>query len=420
MTQNHQYNTPAEGEPDWNIPLNENFERIDTDVEIRDVDQNRSQYEPKDGAKFLATDTGEIHIGNGTDWEFLGQVPNSTGTSETNAGAQSLAAAGYVVPVAADTGPGDAIDPATTSTPVQDALDRIGASNAGTVLLPPTTVTEGAPLTHGSKKSIIGFGPYSSQIKFTNDTHGIMQAEDGDWAYSLIRGVYLHGNDSGGGSAIYFDQHFPAQGFNLDLVFLQNWFGSDPIIHFAGSHTFDFHWSSVFVNGYGVPFKVDHAGTHGRIDHMLLVTYSDDPAFQVTGTYPEWSIGGIQSTNADGNAVYDLDIGNTGSLTIGQLKYEPVVENKSIDTVVRKSGSGYLSVDSLQTAGSYVTTNHLLRDTGSGNWKVTAAKDAFDGATLNGKTVKVDSSSDRPCIYGGHSGEVDGPGVSCLQDLTRT
>lgn len=68
MTTNHSYNTPDQGTNNWDVPLNENFERIDTGVEIRDVDDNRSNYEPKSGAKFLAIDTKTVYVGDGDQW----------------------------------------------------------------------------------------------------------------------------------------------------------------------------------------------------------------------------------------------------------------------------------------------------------------------------------------------------------------
>jgi len=60
---NHNYNTPAAGTTNWHEPLNENFQRLDADVEMRDVAANRSEYEPKKNAKFLATDTGVVYVG---------------------------------------------------------------------------------------------------------------------------------------------------------------------------------------------------------------------------------------------------------------------------------------------------------------------------------------------------------------------
>jgi hypothetical protein len=81
MTENHEYQTPSKGANDWHVPINENFAALDSDVEIRDAAQNRSQYEPKEGAKFLATDSGERFIGDGSQWTKL-PYPGST-TTET-------------------------------------------------------------------------------------------------------------------------------------------------------------------------------------------------------------------------------------------------------------------------------------------------------------------------------------------------
>ncbi|MFD1641499.1 hypothetical protein [Halohasta litorea] len=81
MTENNDYNIPDQGATDWHTPLNDNFEKLDTDVEIRDVDANKGDYEPKSGAKYLATDTKRIYLGSGDAWEpfarlggFSGQV----------------------------------------------------------------------------------------------------------------------------------------------------------------------------------------------------------------------------------------------------------------------------------------------------------------------------------------------------------
>ncbi|MFC4447811.1 hypothetical protein [Halorussus aquaticus] len=71
MTENHGYNTPEEGATDWHVPLNENFERIDGDVEIRDTEENLSEYTPKAGTKFLATDTENEYLGDGSEWQKL-------------------------------------------------------------------------------------------------------------------------------------------------------------------------------------------------------------------------------------------------------------------------------------------------------------------------------------------------------------
>jgi hypothetical protein len=80
------YNTPAEGTLDWHIPLNENFDKLDKHVEIRDGEDDLGQYEPKSGAKFLATDTGAVYIGDGSQWNKIGTIDSSGSTTTADDG----------------------------------------------------------------------------------------------------------------------------------------------------------------------------------------------------------------------------------------------------------------------------------------------------------------------------------------------
>lgn len=86
-TENHDYNTPSKGETDWHVPLNNNTEALDTDVEIRDVEANKDQYTPKAGAKFLATDTENEYLGTGEAWvkvESSGKNPSFESATVAN------------------------------------------------------------------------------------------------------------------------------------------------------------------------------------------------------------------------------------------------------------------------------------------------------------------------------------------------
>jgi hypothetical protein len=74
MTTNHDYNTPERGETNWDVPLNNNFKRLDVDVEIRDNNSNLESYEPTEKSKFLAIDTGDMYVGDGSEWQILGTI----------------------------------------------------------------------------------------------------------------------------------------------------------------------------------------------------------------------------------------------------------------------------------------------------------------------------------------------------------
>lgn len=65
----------TEGEDDWwfgrdvNHPgLQQRLRELGADVEIRDLDANKTNYTAHEGAKFLATDTGTVYLGDGTNW----------------------------------------------------------------------------------------------------------------------------------------------------------------------------------------------------------------------------------------------------------------------------------------------------------------------------------------------------------------
>lgn len=72
MVDNHNYEKPSKGATDWHIPLNGNFNELDTDVEIRDLEENRGAYTPKQGAKFFSTDTENVYVADGENWKRLG------------------------------------------------------------------------------------------------------------------------------------------------------------------------------------------------------------------------------------------------------------------------------------------------------------------------------------------------------------
>lgn len=77
-TVNHGYIIP-EAETKQEEAYSENFSRLDTDVAVRDQAARRNKYEPKVGAKFLATDTEAAFLGNGEEWVPMasrGKTPN--------------------------------------------------------------------------------------------------------------------------------------------------------------------------------------------------------------------------------------------------------------------------------------------------------------------------------------------------------
>ncbi|MFH5801819.1 right-handed parallel beta-helix repeat-containing protein [Haladaptatus sp. CMAA 1911] len=71
MTENHDYFTATGANVDWRKLFDENIDRLDTDVEIRDAESNLGSYTPKHGAKFLALNTERMFIGDGNRWRAI-------------------------------------------------------------------------------------------------------------------------------------------------------------------------------------------------------------------------------------------------------------------------------------------------------------------------------------------------------------
>ena len=74
-TPNHGYQLFGQHETGWEHRTD--FQKLDTDVEIRDTDANKANYTPKAGAKFKATDTGAEYRGTGTGWVAIEHSNNA-------------------------------------------------------------------------------------------------------------------------------------------------------------------------------------------------------------------------------------------------------------------------------------------------------------------------------------------------------
>ena len=71
-TVNHGFSTPDQGQADWHVPLNENFEAIDRRIPIVDQEAAKDEYAPVERAVYIAINTGTIFVGDGTEWNKLG------------------------------------------------------------------------------------------------------------------------------------------------------------------------------------------------------------------------------------------------------------------------------------------------------------------------------------------------------------
>lgn len=73
-TNNFGLSKPAEGTTSWHIPLNANADISDKNLPIVDLGGNRSNYTANADQMFVASDTGNVYIGDGSVWSQLGDL----------------------------------------------------------------------------------------------------------------------------------------------------------------------------------------------------------------------------------------------------------------------------------------------------------------------------------------------------------
>lgn len=217
----NRYNTPSPGATDWHQPLNNNFEQLNIDVEIRDTEESLNDYTPKDGAMFRATDTGTVYLGNGSDWSRAALSVDSVRSNSLN----SI----YQITEGHDEGD------------VRAVLDEAGYGDA-IVINPAATPID---VTNGSIDIPSGVGVFGYE-KESNSSEGTFRKQfDGDLMtygdWNTLKNIHLNANASNGytGDALtprstnnrecYFEScsfvDAEAAGFRMNATYLSTFIG---------------------------------------------------------------------------------------------------------------------------------------------------------------------------------------------------
>lgn len=83
LTDNHEFQLWADSEEQWEH--RSDFETLEQKVWVRDEDAALNDYEPHDGALFLATDTEDVYLGDGNSWTLkwnLGDIGSGGGDGD--------------------------------------------------------------------------------------------------------------------------------------------------------------------------------------------------------------------------------------------------------------------------------------------------------------------------------------------------
>lgn len=414
MTENHSYNTPAEGTTDWHVPLNANFEALDADVEIRDADANRTNYAPKENSKFLATDTGRVYVGDGANWNALGSL-----TSDLAGGVTEALVKGNLVVLARQLAAPQTVDPADTDTPVQDAVDLLDANGGGTVRLPPNSITEAGSITVPSNTEIRGFGPDISKVNVTpSGVDGVVFDEAGGVDHAHLDGFALNGPGPGTDSGVAI-HHVNGDTQNLRIGRLIVWGWTNSVYRVEeGVGPFQCRHDEITV------YDCDAGDEDGLFEFRSW--YGPANWFGTVAAYPVAESSGRNTTvffTRGGTQTVDyLTMGGSAGTVLHQtwdaqvrfesIHWEPTALRSTPSALVRLLGNGTATIgDVKQITGTTDYVYELGHDAYNGNDPARKRLGPYYGlgGSLASNVVNLSAPNDpaKPSFYPGAAGDVD-------------
>lgn len=326
---------------------------------------------------------------------------------------------GLVVPIAPGVGSGDAVDPATTSTPVADAkaaVDDVGEKEGfGAVLLPPTTIQEAEPVVPSEFMEFVGWGANTSTVEFTDreaDGFRITHLKEGKFV--RLDGFTISGSDRNertGGSAIHFinDSGVSPKQFNIGNIAFRGWI--DPVVHCELGSPFDSTWRHLDFgydanNGREIVLGRRQSLLGTQIGYIGAGNATEDTVFWTDFAGAKVKIGFLNIGGSAGQAVR-IKTGANGHVHIGGINFESTLSTDK--PVVSLQGEASTRLDYVQNTNSEARSMVQLKFK-NGNNIIGPLRN--NGSLRVGKVeIRADAAS--PSYYFGSSTDVSvAPDVS--------
>ncbi|WP_121744886.1 hypothetical protein [Natronorubrum halophilum] len=332
----------------------------------------------------------------------------STDSIQNNIGGADIQTAwdGLVVPVGPGLGMDDAIDPNSSSSPVQDAIDSINvASGQGAVLLPPTTVQETGPLTDWGGIRFQGHSSDAggSEIELTG-SNPLIQCTSANDRSSYWDGIQLDG-DGASQPAMQFDAD-PA-GFHIGRLRIDNFTpGSDGVIRFNGGAPWASEWGYVRIGtgctGRGIT-TVPATGTPGSPQLSIgcfeyYGTGGNTAIYDEDG--PDIHIGALNIGGEPSQAVY-CDKNFSRRLSIGWINFDPT--GGTHPNIVEMQNEGQVKIDYIKNRSGVTVDSMVQGEFEHGNSII--GQLANDG-TVNNNKIVIDSAPNGPNWYFGPASDI--------------
>lgn len=390
----------------------------------------------------------------------VGEIYNANGSK-----AVQTAWDGMVVPVAPGLGAKDAIDPSTTSTPVQDAVNRVDEANSagtdlvggGAVLLPPEPITEEDTIQWKNAVSLYGWGIQSSIIDFTKTGKNadLVRINDaGRGSNNSVQGIVF----GGGGVWLRGPGRDKTTGVGIRIGSEQN--GGNLSRSLIGQINISDVQNSLITTGdspgegamTGVHIDLIRGGGFDAGDAPAAFDFRFGPGFGVSANrlvaYPRADqsgknttgvvIGGGSTTNISylnfGGAMAETLVTKRplGSVTVHEINRETPIQKGTPETAVRVQGQKPTRVNHLNLRVAPVRYAYTIEDADDNNrlgrhyfGQVNAEPFRPNGGYLQENYVNVKSDIGASCVYEGTSDEVTNSTggslsnpVACLGDLT--
>jgi streptogramin lyase len=371
-TENNNFRRPVSGDKDYDYSFNTFFGQLDKAVEIRDIDANRSGYTPKDGAKFFATDTEDVYLGNGSNWVHV----SGSGDSPSF---DSVAVSGAV----------SASDITADAITINDMLSTSSTATGDDVAVK----LEGTD----ALDNVIP----SPQVEFVSEDDSTTTTVHHSGTIEQD-GTSLRLDAKDGGAVLDIDggnNELSLTNADLDVN------GND--ITNAGSTSVD---SATIANELGLPEYDDVSNapqTQGRLVYATgngasaegIYAHDGSSYSQVGGVTSEWQEDGNgnlvpidDETVGDGTTTADHQSLSTGQATVGDTSTDP-----SVNGEVRRNGSDVKvhsggAVQNISDIGSGGLTTKTIDDTNSPY--TTQGEDVIYCDTSNGHVEIKLSSAD--------------------------
>lgn len=155
LTPNHSLQLWAAGELDWEH--RDDMQYIERTMTIRDFESNLANYTPYDGARFEATDSHAIYLGDGTNWTAITPKPTADHIADTTNPHSVTATQADALPITGGTMTGDVQISGTNRITFNE-----GGVGESTVIHNLGSATDALEITSGNRVNILN-GPLGVQ-----------------------------------------------------------------------------------------------------------------------------------------------------------------------------------------------------------------------------------------------------------------